>query len=135
MTYNVECMTGQRMILVTYGPDTDFEVEAPQVHEKVAEALDDLPSGKAVLIADFRQVVMDFGTLVMALNNLTQPVPGSLSDERLHVVFIGSDDLVELGAESLKRTQFGKLDVIVFETLEDATIWGRALLSRRRKDD
>jgi hypothetical protein len=65
---------------------------------------------------------------VLALGNARRGDAGSFSDQRLRNVFVGGDDMVDLAAKSLFQTQYGKIPVLVFTTLDEALLYADGML-------
>lgn len=127
MAFSVERVPDEPIIIMTILRRYDFEKDAPEAHTEVDRLLEEI-EGRAYLITDYSQIDLTFSQLVVALGRATRGETGSASDPRIRQnIFVGEGEMVDLAAESLLQTQYGKLPVVVFPSLEKALTYVRAL--------
>ena len=127
MTYEIE-HKANRIIIFRMLPGYHFDNDAAKAQGEVATLLDSIKTQPIFLITDFSRIQMSFGDLVMKLGNNTHGRKGSISDPRVKNIFVGTDELVNLAAESLYQTQYGKLPTLVFTTMSEALTYAEAML-------
>jgi hypothetical protein len=127
MSYTVEKLKDEPIIIFTIEKGFKFEQNTGTVQLEIADAIEGLPK-PVFLITDFSQIDMTFSELVLALGTARSGDAGSFSDQRLRNVFVGHDDMVDLAAKSLFQTQYGKIPVLVFSTLDEALDYAHGML-------
>lgn len=128
MNFSVEISDGEPIVIFQLKSGYKFARDISESQTVLDEAISQFNS-KIVLITDFSNVSMEFSDMVIKLSEDTNGKPGSLSDPRIRRnVFIGNDDMVDLAAQSLQQTQYGKVDVMIFRDLDTALEFSRAIL-------
>lgn len=127
MSYKVEKVRDKPIIIFTIEQGFKFEKSTEDVQQEIASIVEGLTK-PIFLITDFSRIDMTFSELVLALGNARSGVAGSFSDQRLRNVFVGHDDMVDLAAKSLFQTQYGKIPVLVFTTLDEAIAYAEGML-------
>jgi hypothetical protein len=120
----VEKLPDEPIILVRLRPFEDAEAEVSATAAAV-DALINGTDGPVIRINDFTGLDADFCELVLALVRETKGTPGTLSDPRIKPVFVGESDPVALCAESARLPEYGKLDIPLFATLDEALAYAR----------
>ncbi len=113
------------IVIVKIRPTLDPQKEVYEIADTIADMFAE-EEGPIYRINDFTDMDLPFGGLVMGLGLETQGRPGSLSDPRIKTVFVGTSEMVELGAKSARQEHYGGLDILLFATLEDALAHIRA---------
>lgn len=130
MRYSVERLDGEAILVFSLGKDFRVQRDSASAREELASALDAL-GAEAYMVTDFSGAALSFTDLVIRLRDETRGLPGSLSDPRIRRnIFIGSDDMVDLAAESLRQTQYGKVDVMIFRDVPTAVEFLRAVIQQ-----
>jgi len=83
--------------------------------------------GPIFRVIDITEVVdtLDFSNLMLAMAE-ERGKPGGADDPNVTTLFVGSGELVKIGAEALKeQEQYGKANVHLFESQEDALAFVR----------
>ncbi len=128
MNFSVETSNTEPIVIFHLKSGYQFARDISTSQTVLDEAISQFNS-QVVLITDFSSVSMDFSDMVLKLSEDTNGKPGSLSDPRIRRnVFIGNDDMVELAAQSLQQTQYGKVDVMIFRDLDTALEFSRVIL-------
>ncbi len=86
-------------------------------------------------ISDARQMQVSFPDLVVLLFDAAKARhnPGSLADPNfVDLIVVPPEGLVAFGTKSLGQEQYGKLNIQVFDSIEDAFAHARAELARRK---
>lgn len=122
----VEKLPNEAIILVRVRPHASSSPEEAEVAAACAALIDG--DGPHYRITDFSAFEMTFSGLIQGMSQEKQRIPGSVSDPRLRNIFVGTQDMIALGAHSFKQAQYGGLDVMLFATLDDALDYARAHL-------
>jgi hypothetical protein len=128
MSYVVEKVHAQGIVFRLL-PGYDFDKDSQKAQKDIAALLDQIKAKPIYLVTNFSQIEMSFSDLVLQLGNNTRGREGSISDKRVRNLFVGTDELVSLAADSLIQTQYGKLPTLVFPTEEEAIRYVEAVLS------
>jgi hypothetical protein len=68
-----------------------------------------------------------FTDIVPALAEQTRKIPGSASDPRVKkVIVVGDHPMIKLSSGFLKQAQYGKIEIAVFSTLDEALAFARS---------
>jgi queuine/archaeosine tRNA-ribosyltransferase len=130
MAASVQKLPKEPIIVVTYTPPfkgSDVHV----VNQQVAQIAKNIHSD-IYRIADLRSVNIEWTELMAALQEATQRTDGTLRDEHIHSIFVGSDEMVSFAVESLQQRQYGGIHAELFSSLDEAIDSARAQI--RRKD-
>ena len=128
MPATVTRLPNEPIVVVKITPPADPQKEVGEVTQAIAEMFEG-KEGPIYRINDFTDANLSFPVLVTGLALETQGLPGSFSDPRVKMVFVGTSDMVELGAKSMRQEQYGGLDILLFATLDDALAHIRAELA------
>lgn len=115
------------IIIVDCQAPFDFSKDIQAANQAVAELLTGEMEPPIYRVYDFHELHLDFGDLVASLAAKTRSGEGSIQDERIRTVMVGTHDLVKMKSESLRQTQYGGVDVPVFDTREMAVDFCRKL--------
>ena len=107
------------IVIVEIQPTLDPQKEVYEIADAIAEMFEG-EEGPIYRINDFTSIDLPFGGLVMGLGLEAQSRPGSLSDPRIKPIFVGTSDMVELGAKSARQEHYGGLEIWLFATLDEA---------------
>ena len=128
MAYSVEVLTGEPVVIVRMEKGFKFEQELPEVHEEIARWMKQIEARRVYRVTDFSALTLTFSELQSVLYLETRGGPGSVADARIHNVFIGTGEWVQMAGDSLVQTQYGKIPTLVFSTVNEALIYVRAML-------
>lgn len=128
MSFSVERVQDEAIIILNLKSGYNFEQDTPRAHQQVADIIAQIETTPVYRITDFSTIDMSFGDLVTALAAATQAEPGSMTDPHIKNVFVGNSEMVDLAADSLIQTQYGKIPTLVFSSLDDALTYARAML-------
>ncbi len=129
MPADVTRVPNEPIVIVTITPPPDPVSEVGEVARTIATMFRG-ETGPIYRINDFTAVNLSFGELVVGLGLETKGDPGTFTDPRIKTVFVGTSEMVELGAKSMRQEHYGGLDILLFATLEDALAHIRAELRR-----
>jgi hypothetical protein len=85
-------------------------------------------------VSDARQMQVSFPDLVVLLFDAAKARhnPGSLADPNFEdLIVVPPDGLVAFGTKSLGQEQYGRLNIQVFESVEEAMAHARAEIAKR----
>jgi hypothetical protein len=89
-------------------------------------------SGDLFLLIDLRDQAPSFSDILIGMEFLGQPESG-IEQRTARLLLVGSDPMLRIAVKRIKR-QFG-LDVVRFDTLEDALAYARAESARSNRLD
>jgi len=127
--YSIEMLADEPVIVVRIEPEFKFERDLWAVHEDVARKARTIAAGKVYRIMDFSALTITFSELQSVLYFETRGGPGSAADPRIRNVLVGSGEMINMAADSLGQTQYGRINTPVFSTLNEALVYVRATLS------
>lgn len=124
MTYSIERLPDEPVIVVTWLQSTDVAKEAPGEFAEVDALIG--PDEKVFVINDLSALQTNFGGIVtgMAAQVLPQ-TPGAPSDPRIHSILIASGALWEMAVKGAKQLQYGGLDIPLVPSREAALAYAR----------
>ncbi|MFW5748855.1 MAG: hypothetical protein ACOCYT_04495 [Chloroflexota bacterium] len=127
MSFDITVLEDAPVVIVSCYPPFDFTDEIRQSIRTVGDMLgeDDV---RIFRIFDFNKIDLTFSDMVSGLAEKTRDMPGSLRDPRIRTVLVGQHEYVQFKAQALRQTQYGELDVPVFDTLDEAIAHCRAML-------
>ncbi|NDJ34453.1 MAG: hypothetical protein GYB64_07265 [Chloroflexi bacterium] len=129
MSFVVEQLPDKPVVIIRITDSFDWETETPRIIEEVASLMDGWTDRLIFRVTDFTQAEYKFGEVVQALGAETQGGPGSIADPRVRPIYVGGDDLIQLAAQSTNQTQYGKINVLYFATMDEAMTYIEAVLS------
>ena len=118
-------LPGEPIVIVELHSTDTPESEIREVAQAIA-ALIKGEKGPIYRINDFTHVQIPLTTMIMGLGREMHGTPGSLSDPRIKPIFVSTSKIVALGIRSAYRGRYGRLDILLFATLEDALAHIRA---------
>jgi hypothetical protein len=130
MSSSVTRQPNEAIVLVKYTEPFKPEVDVAAVNKQVAKLVQEIP-GEIYRIADVSAVQFEFSDIVMALNEATRRENGSLRDNRLHSIFVGTGSMVELAVNSLSQAQYGSIKSLLFTSVDDAICYARSQLGKK----
>jgi hypothetical protein len=120
MAVSSELVPGEPIVILTF--EWPFEPR-PALLESARltqEALETVGGDVIYRIDDIRKLDFNFSNLVQAMGTAREAIPGSLGDERVHTILVGSGKLVEMITASMKQAQYGGINIAAFSTVEEA---------------
>jgi hypothetical protein len=82
-------------------------------------------------LADVRHTDSTFADIMYIVKAASQGMPGSETDPRIRPVYVGNNRWIEMARNSLQLEQFGKVNVPMFHTIEDALLYVELDLDRK----
>lgn len=89
--------------------------------------------GPVFRITDARVAESTFSDVVFILAEVAQEMPGSAKDPRVTPVLVGSNEWAKLVASSVGQQQYGKLNVPLYEEMDEALAYVRAQIQQREQ--
>ncbi|MBZ0310044.1 MAG: hypothetical protein K8I82_28545 [Anaerolineae bacterium] len=124
MPVTAQKLTDENIIVVSY--ESPYRVEdtiesVETIHQIVEEATDVI-----YLIVDLTRLNMGFSDMVQGLAASTSGKQGwSLKDPRTRLVVVGANKLIEFGVKAVNQTQYGGVNIPLFDTLDEALTYVR----------
>jgi hypothetical protein len=132
MAYELKQLEGEPIIVVTYKEPYSPGEDVIQTNRLVAQKLDNI-EGAVYLINDIREVNLTFSrvvqTMAAAFNDNT-----TLAPNRIHGIAVGASKMLKLFVDSAKQMQYGNIDVVMFDTAEEAIEYARKKLAEEKQD-
>lgn len=131
MAFRVEQTPGEPIIIFSIEDRFKFDRDTLTAYAEVSAVLDRIKDDKPFLITDLSGARLTFSDIVMKLGQDTRGHPGSATDPRIRQnLLVGTDELVDMAAQSLMQTQYGKVKTLVFSSLNEALTYARAMLGK-----
>jgi len=127
MPFDLYRLDDEPIVVIDCHAPFDFTADIQAANQAIAQLLEDELEPPIYRVYDFHEIEMDFGDLVASLAAKTRAGEGSIQDERIRTVMVGTHDLVRMKSESLRQTQYGGVEVPVFDTQEMAIDFCRRL--------
>jgi hypothetical protein len=119
VSFTIEQVPGQPILLVTCNPDFDLQRDSLEIKRRLADLTAAIP-GAVCTIYDVRRFKSSFSDVIMGLTASFTPDDFEADWARHQVAVVGAGDLFRLVARSAQQAQFSEFDVEVFDTLEEA---------------
>jgi hypothetical protein len=125
MSFRVERLAGEPILLVTVPEDFDVKNDLPAAIKQIREILDG--SEEPVYHThDVHPFQMSFDDMMAAMRLLTQGEMAILRHPNIREVLVAADDtMIRAAAKALALVPYGGLPVRVFETLDEALAYAR----------
>lgn len=126
MSYAIEVLQEERIMVETWGADFNPEVEAEETIQKELEILS-AATGPMVAIVDMRQVQLDWNDILYLASH---GVPDELKNHpNLHrIILLTTDEVVEKSAEGMNSEAFGFIKLDIVASKDEALARARHLL-------
>lgn len=124
--YSVEKLQGEPIIVVRMWGELDVTVVKREIAQQVAEIIENNGGKPHWRIIDYSDYELTFSDITFGLALEASGKPGTSSDKRVRSAFVGTAQIVKEKAEAYKQAQYGRLDVPVFSTLDEALATIRA---------
>jgi hypothetical protein len=124
VSYDVQLLSGEPVILVSFSPPFDPLNDVPQAYAKAVELSQSVQT-MVFLLSDVSTINLSLDDLINGMAMLKNALP-KFKDYRF--IGIGSSDMVKLAARAMRQAQYGNVDVSLFSSLNDALARIRAEL-------
>ncbi|MBI5961285.1 MAG: hypothetical protein HY866_21280 [Chloroflexi bacterium] len=125
MSYKVEQLPGEPIIQATLYPDYRVSAELPLSNQVILGLLD-AATQPLFLILDV-QTSLDLGQIVLGAEEVTRGATPLLHHKNVRqVVVVTTNKIIALASKGLSSPLFGKINVVVFPTLDEALGYIRA---------
>jgi hypothetical protein len=122
MPHNVMPVDDTPILMVTMTNPYDYYREPQQLFAEI-HALTDQMAGRIFVIYDCRSFELTFDDVINKMAIQTKGLAGSISDERLETIIVGSGELFHLMVESFRQEQYGGQHVHLFESMDDVQVF------------
>ncbi len=126
MSFNIEMLPDEPIILMTVYTDFDPEHDMPVIESQLREMLD---AAETTLdfVLNFSQVSLSLDQVISIINSVTRGENPLLHHPNMgKQARVTSNRMIQLAAKGLNSKAFGFLSVNVFETVDDALEYIRA---------
>lgn len=118
--FQVDWEADKRTILGKLSPDFDVRTDMEALSRRMVELLEQAEKPVS-FIFDMTGFNMSFGDMVSAMADLTKGEQAAWRHNNIkELLIISEQSMLELGAEALRRTQYGKLRSWFFSNMEEA---------------
>ena len=123
MPAQVERFTSEPIVIARLSGHITVE-DMENVYADTLELFADDSAPKIYRITDVRQADSNFGE-IMKILMAARNAPGSSTDPRIKVIFVGSNSWNKMAREALSRNQFGGVNIPIFAEMKDALDYAR----------
>jgi hypothetical protein len=123
MPVTVELLPGEPILYATLVGDVTVD-DMRAMFIQSAQMTQDMP-GPIYRITDTRQGRADFMGMLQTVRAASDGTPGSSTDPKFKPVFLGTNEMVRMGVDMLKKPQFGGIQIPIFREIDDALIYIR----------
>lgn len=118
--FQVDWEADKRTILGKLSPEFDVHRDTEALSKRMVELLEQAEKPVSFLF-DMTDINLSFGDMVSAMADLTKGEQAAWRHNNLKELLIVSEQsMLEMGAEALRRTQYGKLRSWFFNNMEEA---------------
>ena len=126
MSYTIEKLPGEPIIIVTTHPDFDAEAEYPLVRKEVAELLSRQPA-PVFYIMDYTHLSAGLDEIMIVASGRTRQPDANLRHPNVwQAIVVTNQDILRMAARGVSGEVFGGFDVPTFDTLDEALAYARA---------
>src|SRR5688500_15221605 len=119
-TYQIEWMTENKVVRARLEPEFDVRRDIEEFSAKLTSMLEQAESPVSLLF-DMTTFNMTFPDMVSAMADLTRGDVAAFRHAKLkELLIVSPQSLMQIGADALQRTQYGKLKSWYFNNLEEA---------------
>lgn len=86
-------------------------------------------AGRVYRVTEIRDITTSFYDVMLVLRQMSDGRPGSTTDPRFFGVMVGDDEVVRLIAASSQQEQYGRMNVPLFSSVDDALAFIRAKMA------
>lgn len=120
MTIRTQKYNDCKTIAIFFEEPFDPEVDLRQANEATAAYIAEV-GAPVVRIEDVTGTNLDFNGIVIGLREATSSDQrGSFNDERVHGVFVGTQEMARLAAESFGQEQYGSIEMPFYASHAEA---------------
>ncbi len=129
MSYSIEPVTGEQIIVIAFHQDFDFKHELRPLTEDLRAMLDGA-SEKVILINDLEHISLKLEDLLNAGDMARRREESMFHHPNvLGIAVVSSSKVIQLSARGLNSATFGNLNLPVFATLDEALGYARSQLT------
>lgn len=118
MPVTVEFLTDEPILVATLTGDLTVS-DMRGMFIQSAQLTQDMP-GPIYRITDTRLARANFMEMMQTVRAASDGTPGSSTDPKFKPIFLGTNELVRMGIDMLKQSQFGGVQIPFFNDMEDA---------------
>ena len=122
MGFTIEELNDAPVIVITVNPPVDDKSGPTQIGD-AALAFQKEKNGQVVRIIDLTEVKFSFGDVAQGM-----ATDVAFLDPNIKTIIVGTDALVKMAGEAFKQDQYGKVDVPVFASMDEAVEAARQAL-------
>lgn len=128
-TYRIEKLQGEPIVVTRLGADYSMATHTEEINPRIMQLMDDSPEG-LFLIFDVTEASFSLDDVIAGASQSTRSTKPLLRHPNMRqMVVISRSSLVRLAAKGLSAPIFGKVNVKVCDTLDEALAHCRAELT------
>jgi hypothetical protein len=127
MAFELKKLEGEPIVIATYKEPYDPKEDVVGTNRMVAEVLEEF-EGDIYFINDIRQVKLTFPRVVQTMAAAFRDST-TLAPDRVHGIAVGAGNMLKLFVDSAKQIQYGKIDIELFDTTEEAIAFIRSKIA------
>jgi hypothetical protein len=130
MSVTTEKLAGESIVILTLiGEDVQKIMQqfGPKALHDVQQLMSEI-EGPIYYINDFSQFGISFSNLVLALDDITRGQASTLFGPQVHMILVGTSEMVKLWGEAAKQKQYGERKIPVFSSRDEAIAYARQQL-------
>lgn len=133
MAISATRLPDEPIIIVKYiDPPDPPDEQAAETSHQMSALMKDI-EGPVYRINDILDYDLQFSDMVLGMAaEMRGGLPGTVSDSRVHTVTVGSSELVRIGTEAAKQSQYGEIDIKLFTSIDDALSYVREEIAKNK---
>lgn len=124
MAIEFEEFGNEPILYVTLTEPFSVAEETGPMMARMAAMLDAHP-GQLYCIYDTSGLTVAFSDMMFGLAEQAKGGAGSVKDNRLFVILVGTDAMITLAAQAMEQSQYGGLHIPLFDNRPDALAYAR----------
>jgi hypothetical protein len=116
MPYEVKILPNEPVVFISIVPPFDPINDVSQAYSTAAQLSQSIP-GTVFMLSDVSTLSLSLDDLINGLGMLRHILP---KEDRFRFIAVTSDELAKFGVQAMKQAQYGKTDIRVFPSLNEA---------------
>ncbi len=129
MTVTLEKLPDEPIVMATLSGEVTI-AEMETMYAQCAEIIKEV--GRIYRITRLENTTTGFMDILKILQAAGKGSPGSSSDPKVGVIFLGSGSLIQLITNTMRQPQFAGVQLPIFQSMEDTLTYIRYDMDKRR---
>ena len=126
MPLEIQPNTDNNILIIKVSDPFDMKETIHELNDLISEALDNC-EGMLNYVSDIRDASISFGDMVSGMGLIFKGGIDTFSDPRLRMIVVSDNPVVKMGSKAAsQQSQYGKVPIKVFATVEDAVAYARS---------